>query len=106
MARKPRRMCTTPGCPNFAVRFGVCAQCAAQRERQRGSAASRGYDGGWRKLRRLFLQSNPWCARCGAPATDVDHIIPRSAGGIDDWGNLQALCHACHSAKTGEQTPR
>jgi 5-methylcytosine-specific restriction enzyme A len=106
MANKPRRMCTTPGCPNFAVRFGVCAQCLAKRERQRGSAASRGYDARWRKLRKAFLQANPWCVRCGAPATDVDHIIPRSAGGTDDWSNLQALCHACHSAKTAAQTPR
>ena len=106
MANKPRRMCTTPGCPNFAVRFGVCAQCATQREQQRGSAASRGYDNRWRKARAAFLREHPVCLRCGAIATDVDHIVPRALGGSDEWWNLQAWCHACHSRKTAEQTPR
>jgi len=106
VANKPRRMCTTPGCPNFAVRGGACAACLARREQQRGSASERGYGARWRKLRKAFLRAHPFCARCGARATDVDHIVPRSAGGTDDWYNLQALCHACHSAKTGAQTPR
>jgi len=106
VANKPRRMCTTPGCPNFAVRGGLCAACRAKRERQRGSAAARGYGARWRRLRAAFLATHPICAVCGAPASDVHHIIPRAAGGTDDWWNLQALCHACHSAKTHSQTPR
>jgi 5-methylcytosine-specific restriction protein A len=36
-------------------------------------------------------------------STDVDHIIPREAGGSDDDENLQGLCHACHSRKTAQE---
>jgi len=93
-----------PGCPNFAERGGLCAKHARERERARGSAAARGYDRRWRRLRKAFLAAHPFCARCGAPATDVDHIIPKAAGGADDWTNLQALCHACHSRKTQRQS--
>jgi hypothetical protein len=43
----------------------------------------------------------PFC-RCGygQPATDVDHILPRRAGGSDEHGNLQSLAHGHHSRKT------
>lgn len=32
--------------------------------------------------------------------TQVDHITPRSAGGLDSFENLQNLCASCHSRKT------
>jgi 5-methylcytosine-specific restriction protein A len=38
---------------------------------------------------------------CGAPATDVDHVISRAAGGSDDPANLQSLCAHHHHVKTG-----
>lgn len=60
----------------------------------------RGYDARWRKLRRIVLAESPICNHCGAPAVDVDHIIPLSRGGTHDRENLQPLCHACHSRKT------
>ena len=37
------------------------------------------------------------CRLCGAPATEVDHI----AGSSGDPTNLQAVCHDCHTRKTG-----
>lgn len=44
------------------------------------------------------------CEACGAAgARDVDHRIPRSRGGTDDFSNLQLLCHGCHSTKTGRE---
>jgi 5-methylcytosine-specific restriction enzyme A len=54
----------------------------------------------WRRLRLHQLSISPLCA-CGRPAVHVDHIDPITAGG-DPWdrGNLQSLCHACHSLKT------
>jgi 5-methylcytosine-specific restriction endonuclease McrA len=38
------------------------------------------------------------CVRCGAPATEADHVVPLSLGG--DPGLMQPLCRACHRAKT------
>ena len=55
---------------------------------------------GWKARARRFLAINPTCIACGAPATDVDHVTPRSHDGGDEWGNLAALCHSCHSRKT------
>ena len=54
-----------------------------------------------------FLAAHPWCAHCGARATEVDHTIPLHMGGADDESNLQGLCHGCHAAKTAlEQSAR
>jgi ATP adenylyltransferase len=43
------------------------------------------------------------CELCGVSADeralDVDHIVPRSAGGTDDPENLQALCWLCNTNK-------
>jgi 5-methylcytosine-specific restriction protein A len=33
-------------------------------------------------------------------ATEVDHIIPRMAGGGDEPWNLQSLCHPHHYEKS------
>ncbi len=108
---RPGHVCTRPGCPGI-VRAGVCSRCGALRKQrmaahdeQRGTAAQRGYDANWRRLRASFLAQHPLCVACEAigrtvVATDVDHIVPRRAGGSDRDENLQPLCHACHSRKT------
>jgi 5-methylcytosine-specific restriction endonuclease McrA len=63
----------------------------------------------WRRLRRLKLRKEPMCALCPPgfkkPATDVDHVLPvRDRPDLAwDWGNLQSLCHECHSVKTGSE---
>lgn len=90
---------------------GFCPAHARHLQRlqdsRRGSSASRGYGGLWRKRRLAWLTDNPLCADpFGAhngwpvPATDVDHKIPKSRGGADDESNFQSLCHECHSRKT------
>jgi 5-methylcytosine-specific restriction protein A len=79
------------------------AKRSSEYNRRRGSAASRGYGSRWRRLRRMILNRQPICARCPAAATEVDHIMPRAAGGGDDDANLQGLCKSCHSAKTASE---
>ncbi len=39
------------------------------------------------------------CAYCPAPATTIDHVVPRSRGGQDSWENLVACCLRCNNAK-------
>ena len=42
------------------------------------------------------------CEHCGSPSDlNVDHIIPRRAGGTHHPDNLQILCSHCHGKKTG-----
>ena len=60
----------------------------------------------WQKLRDHVLTLEPLCRECErvgriTPATDVDH---RNGDPSDNSAtNLQALCHACHSAKTARE---
>ncbi len=44
------------------------------------------------------------CAYCGQNAATVDHIVPKSRGGSDSWGNLVACCLRCNGVK-GDRTP-
>lgn len=68
--------------------------------------AQRGYDWQWEKTRKRVLKRGKHlcqpCLRTGrpTPATEVDHIIPKSRGGSEDESNLQAICSACHTEKT------
>lgn len=90
------------------------AKAKAERMKRRaeamGSASERGYGYRWRKLRARFLADHPLCAEClktgrAVPATDVDHIVPHRGNPDLMWdeGNLQALCHSCHSRKTASE---
>lgn len=44
------------------------------------------------------------CGYCGASASTIDHILPRSRGGRDSWENLVACCFTCNNRK-GDRTP-
>jgi 5-methylcytosine-specific restriction endonuclease McrA len=39
------------------------------------------------------------CVYCSAPATSLDHVIPRSRGGTHTWDNLVAACRRCNHVK-------
>lgn len=69
---------------------------------RRPDSTRRGYDATWELLSRMVRREEPVCRICqAAVATEVDHIIPLRAGGPRlERGNLQALCHQCHTWKT------
>ena len=107
--RLPRR-CAWPGCAELvATRY--CAVHARmhlarerererERSRRRGSASSRGYTAEWRRIRAYVLTEEPRCRICGAPATEVHHIVPLARGGTHDRANLMPLCSRCHRRVT------
>ena len=62
----------------------------------------------WRRLRRQVLEVANWrCTECNRYGNEVDHIVPLHRGG-EPWAldNLQALCRACHIAKTARENRR
>lgn len=72
----------------------------------RASAARRGYDRTWQRIRLTKLAADPFCEDClnagrgDIPATEVDHVRALEAGGTHDAANLRSLCHPCHTRKT------
>ena len=45
------------------------------------------------------------CGYCDGSASTIDHVIPRSRGGRDEWENLVACCLKCNNIK-GDRTPQ
>ena len=114
MPNGSRQLCAYPGCA--AIVGGGKRYC----ERHRMSEATRRtydrsdtpwhkmyYSKKWQVLRKAHLIKEPFCRECLkfgliVEATDVDHIRPHRGNWalfLDD-GNLQSLCHRCHSRKT------
>lgn len=59
----------------------------------------------WAAMRRMVLvEPCAPCAYCGAEATVLDHIMPRSRGGSSKRDNLAPACKPCNSAKR-DRTP-
>lgn len=48
----------------------------------------------------IFSRSNGKCVYCGAEATEIDHIVPRSNGGTNSTYNLVASCRSCNQIKS------
>lgn len=49
------------------------------------------------KLRRDFLERNPWCSRCGGESEQVHHRRGRVGGDLLDVSTWLAVCASCHS---------
>ncbi len=49
--------------------------------------------------RAVFARDDWTCQYCGAPAENLDHVIPRSKGGEHSWENVVAACRRCNSRK-------
>jgi 5-methylcytosine-specific restriction enzyme A len=101
-----------PTLPLIRYAFGV-RQTPAERkafakkwaDKNRPSAALRGYDRRWKRFRLDYLAANPMCSQhCGRVATEVDHVIsieerPDLRLNIN---NVRSMCKPCHSARTAK----
>jgi 5-methylcytosine-specific restriction endonuclease McrA len=51
----------------------------------------------------ILLRDRNSCQYCGAvlPSSELtlDHVVPRSRGGLSTWENLVACCHVCNRKK-------
>ena len=125
MSWSPPERCRMAGCWNLTrqhfcedhLKHSVAQQLRKERRGPEASAAARGYDASWERLRRLALQRDRFlCQRCmrqgvetmltyGSP---VDHVIPiRERPDLRlVMSNLQSLCVACHNRKSREDARR
>jgi len=114
MPTAPARPSKYNGCPELGrTKNGLCKahqQYKYTVYKWRGSAASRGYDWNWRRIRSQALARDKYlCVHCLADgratvACDVDHIIPIKTASERrlDIDNLQSLCRKCHALKSAE----
>jgi len=48
----------------------------------------------------IYKRDDNECQYCGSRKNlTIDHVIPRSKGGMDTWENLVACCSSCNIAK-------
>jgi len=47
----------------------------------------------------VFARDGHRCQYCGNRADSIDHVVPRSRGGIHDWENVVAACRRCNAEK-------
>ena len=119
MPSKPLRPCVVHGCRGFSTGNGYCndhqdiyqekkREQHRKLDNKRGSSTQRGYDGQWRKVRRLKFLDNPLCEWCEAnglvvAAQEIHHKIPIKEAPEKrlEMDNLESLCRACHETTKG-----
>ncbi|HEU5033340.1 MAG TPA: HNH endonuclease [Mycobacteriales bacterium] len=55
--------------------------------------------------RAVFARDGGRCVYCSAPATSIDHVVPRSRGGEHVWENVVSCCRRCNHAKADRALP-
>ena len=105
---KPLRKCKHPGCRQL-VPGSYCANHQPKPQRKESASWHYLYTDPryhWAERRTAQLLGEPFCRACARKgkrvrATDVDHVTPHR-GDIKLFvnGDLQSLCHSCHSRKT------
>lgn len=115
MPNKPKRPCSSPGCPKLTDgRF--CEEHTKQEARRyekfdRDPATRRRYGRAWKRIRDRYIAAHPLCEQCQkegriTPAQEIHHVLPLSCGGTHSEDNLMALCKPCHSAITAKDGDR
>lgn len=55
--------------------------------------------------RNIFLRDRNTCQYCGRPFStselNLDHVVPRSRGGVTSWENIVCSCVKCNKRKGG-----
>ena len=124
--RRAQRPCSQPGCPALVAHGSRCTLHQRQQTRvedaRRGSRHARGYGTAWDKTRAellplVYARDKGICQlRCKKPVSlahkaphprsaTLDHVIPKSKGGMDVMGNLRLACYGCNSARGNRNTP-
>jgi 5-methylcytosine-specific restriction endonuclease McrA len=52
----------------------------------------------------VLVRDGRRCGYCRGPASTIDHVVPRSRGGGNEWANTVAACGRCNNRK-GDRTP-
>lgn len=52
----------------------------------------------------IFARDSHRCQYCGGHADSIDHVMPRSRGGMHVWENVTAACRPCNLTKR-DRTP-
>lgn len=47
----------------------------------------------------VFARDGGRCCYCGAAATSLDHVVPKSRGGLHTWDNVVSACGRCNHIK-------
>ncbi len=113
MPSSPPGVCNNHGCGRI-THDRYCEQHKREKrqrsDKERGTAAQRGYGSKWRKARQGYLAHHPLCVMCEADnvlnvATVVDHILPHKGDMKLFWDrkNWQPLCKRHHDIKTAKQ---
>ncbi len=56
--------------------------------------------------RRLYQRDGNRCGYCNSTHTlTIDHVIPKSKGGSNDWTNIVTCCYKCN-LKKADRTPQ
>lgn len=63
----------------------------------------------WQWLRCRLSEAQNWkCCWCGCDTTDerkksnsstIEHVLPKSLGGLDTWDNLAMSCNKCNNTR-------
>ena len=88
----------------------TAAEVKRELDRQRPSAARRGYGPRWRRARAAYLACHPLCVPCKVAgrlvsATVVDHRVPHRGDPVLFWdeNNWAPSCKRCHDRKTARE---
>jgi 5-methylcytosine-specific restriction enzyme A len=114
MPYAPKLPCRGPGCGQLVSESGFCPACKARGlgQRDRLTAAQRGYGSRWQKVAKAYLLQNPFAVdiynHFGGRivlAECVDHIIPHRGDMELFWNpsNFQGLTLADHARKTNSE---